>query len=142
MDSPPPYPGTSASDLVLGTGVNGPATSGVGQYIKTATAFDNLVIRMGSPGGSYDLQPFVLLAQPFTTGTPPVGPIPTVWIDLNLPFAILIDIEPIFSQLIVPGGTSYGVVVPPGFVGQSFMVQGACVTPAFAITDGYEIQVL
>ena len=105
-------------------------------------AFDNLVIQMSSPTGVYDLQPFVLIAQPFATGTPPVGPVPVVWIDLSLPFLILIDLDPIFSQLIVPGGTSYGAVVPPGLIGQSLMFQGAVVTPAFAVTDGYEIQVL
>jgi hypothetical protein len=140
---PPPYPGTPGGDVLLGTGVNAAPTSGFGTYIKTATALDAINLRMSSPMGLYDGQPYVLLTQPFTTGTPPAPTIPgLVWLDLTQPFVILVDIDPILTQILNPGGTPYGFIMPPGFAGQSFIFQGACVTPALSVTDGYELQVL
>ena len=57
-------------------GVNGAATSGLGFYVKTATALDAISLSLISPGGTYDFQPYVILAQPFTTGSPPSATIP------------------------------------------------------------------
>jgi hypothetical protein len=137
-----PYPGTPSGDLDLGTGVNGAPTSGFGNFVKTATAFDTIEILTFSPGGSYDYQPFVLLTQPFVTGTPPAPTVPgLVWIDLTQPYVVLINIQPFLTQIIDPGGTSLNLIMPPGFAGQSFLFQGACATPALCVTNGYEIQV-
>ena len=137
-----PYPGTPMGDLDLGTGVNAAPTSGFGNYTKTATALDTINLSMVSPMGTFDLQPFVLLTQPFTTGTPPTPTIPgLVHLDLAQPFVILINIDPFLTQFLNPGGTPYSFVMPAGFAGSSFLFQGACVTPALSLTDGYELQV-
>ena len=92
--------------------------------------------------GLYDFQPYVLLTQPFMTGTPPTPTIPgLVWLDLGSPFVILVNIDPFLTQVLDPGGSTYGFTMPLGFAGQSFLFQAACVTPALSISDGYEIQV-
>ena len=138
-----PYPGTPSGDLDLGTGVNGAPTSGFGNFTKTATALDAIEVVTFSPGGAYDYQPFVLLTQPFTTGTPPTPTIPgLVWLDLAQPYVVLINIEPFLTQVVDPGGTPLDFIMPFGFAGQSFIFQGACATPALSITNGYEIQVM
>ena len=142
-DSPPIYPGTVGGDLELATGVNAAPTSGLGFFVKTATALDIISLQMVSPGGTYDNQPFVLLAQPFTTGTPPNPTIPgLVWLDLTQPYAILINIQPFLTQVLSPAGSTYIFIMPFGFAGQSLLFQGACPTPALSLTDGYEIQVM
>ena len=138
-----PYPGTPGGDVLLGTGVNAAPTSGLGQYVKTATGLDAINLLVSSPMGSYDGQPYVLLTQPFTTGTPPTPTIPgLVYLDLAQPFVILVNIDPFLGQILNPGGTPYGFIMPFGFAGQSFIFQAACVTPALSISDGYELQVL
>ena len=137
-----PYPGTPGGDVLLGTGVNAAPSSGLNQFIKTATAFDVIGLLTSSPMGTYDGQPYVLLTQPFVTGTPPTPTIPgLVYIDLSSPFVILVDISPFLTQIVNPGGTPYTFTMPPGFAGQSFLFQAACVTPALSVSDGYEIQV-
>ena len=143
FDGTPPYPGTPGGDVLLETGVNAAPTSGMGQYIKTATGLDAINLLVSSPLGNYDLQPYVLLTQPFTTGMPPAPTIPgLVYLDLAQPFVILVDIDPFLGQVLDPGGTPYGFIMPLGFTGQSFLFQAACVTPALSISDGYEIQVM
>ena len=139
-----PYPGTSGGDLELATGVNGAPTGGFGNFTKTATALDAISLNVLSPMGTYDFQPFVLLAQPFATGTPPTPTLPGlgVWLDLSSPFVILIDLDPFLTQFLNPGGTTYTFIMPPGFVGQSFLFQAAGVVPALSLTDGYDIDVL
>lgn len=143
FNSQVPYPGTQGGDLDLGTGVNAAPTSGLGNWIKTATALDHISLSLVSPMGNYDLQPYVILAQPFTTGTPPAATIPgLVWLDLTQPYAILVNIDPFLTKVLAPGGSLYSFVMPPGFAGQSILFQGACPTPALSVTDGYEIQVM
>ena len=139
-----PYPGTSMGDLELGTGVNAAPSSGLGNFTKTATGLDTINLDTVSPMGTYDYQPFVLLAQPFTTGTPPTPTVPGlgVWLDLSSPFVILIDIDPFLTQLLDPGGTPYSFIMPLGFAGSSFLFQAAGVVPALSLTDGYVVDVL
>ena len=140
--SPCPYPGTPLGDILLQTGVN--CTASPFPWVKTATALDTISLVTSSPGGTYDYQPFVLLAQPFNTGFPPNPTLPGlgVWLDLNQPYVILINIEPFLTQVLNPGGTPLNFIMPFGFVGQSFLFQAACPTPAISLTDGYEIQVM
>ena len=143
FNSQQPYPGTPGGDLDLGTGVNGAPTSGIGNWIKTATALDYINLSLASPMGTFDNQPYVILAQPFTTGTPPAATIPgLVWLDLTQPYVVLVNIDPFLTKVLVPGGSLYSFIMPFGFTGQSFLFQGACPTPALSLSDGYEIQVL
>ena len=143
FDASPPYPGTPGDDVQLGTGINAAPSSGLGNYVKTATALDLLNLGVISPTGTYDFQPFVLVAQPFMTGNPnPGGPFPPpIWIDTTQPFIVLVGFEPLLSQTILPGGVGYSALMPLGFAGQSFMFQAVAITPALFLTDGYEIQV-
>ena len=142
-DSPPLYPGTIGGDLQLGTGVNGAPTSGLGTFVKTATALDAISLGLISPMGTYDYQPYVILAQPFTTGSPPNPTIPgLVWLDLTQPYAILVNISPFLTKVLPPAGFKYTFIMPFGFAGQSFLFQAACPTPALSVTDGYEIGVM
>jgi hypothetical protein len=140
--TPAPWPGTQGGDLTLATGVNGTPSSF--PYVKSATALDYIILEVRSPMGTYDYQPFVLLAQPFTTGFPPNPTIPAlgVWLDLTQPYVILVNIDPFLTQYINPTGTTYAFAMPPGFVGQSFLFQAAAVTPATSLTDAFEIQVM
>lgn len=146
--SGPTYPG-SGEDLRLATGLGGATPSfGPGNDVKTATGGVLLEVNVSSPQAAYDLMPFWLLGQAFTTGAPPSPPIPGVHFSFSQPIVILVApaFPPFVGPVIRPGsGSSAFFVTPSGMAGTSLMLQGVVATPTanngvFAITDGHEIQ--
>lgn len=153
---PPPtptYPGTG-EDLVLSTGLGGsPLASGAGNDVRQAPATPTVLeLNISSPGGTYDLQPYLVLAQLFGTGAPPVpAPVfPELWFDFvgGSPLLVLQTgtPSPIGPALIGPnGGTSHFYMTPVGFTGVSFMVQAIVLDPGsanafYAASDAFELQ--
>ena len=140
----------SGEDLVLATAVNAPTP--IDSSTKIATAGDSVAIGFGSPGGTYDLEPYALVGQFFPTGCPPIGPVgfPEVHVDPGSAFVIL----PLPSPLVLAlpaTGINAAFVVPPatGLVGSSLILQAiagssiSAVVPNngfFAISDGCEIR--
>lgn len=144
-----PYAGTG-EDLLLTTGVGAGGTSGgTGNYIKSASGGSLVECNVASPGGTYRLRPYFLLAQPFPTGAPPQPMLPSVWFNLTQPLFIVVDgnaAGPFGPPVIGPlQGTSTFFGVPSGLGGTSLMLQALAVDPTatngiFAASDGYEIQ--
>lgn len=143
----PAYVGTG-EDLVLRTGVNGPANECT---VKPAQPFDLVTLEAISPSGSFDGATLVVYAQTFTSGTPaPSTPgLTGVWIDLLAPhYAIFDGLSAPFGGGLAPGGFAFGpVVLDPTLAGQSVMLQAGVITPTaanglYAATDGHEIRVL
>ena len=145
----PAYPGPG-DDLVLATGIGGSqATSGPGFDVKQAPAGGGalLEVEVSSPAGAYALQPYLVVAQVFSTGNPPVPQVPNLWIDLTAPAAFVVGASgpPFSGPVIVPGGSSSFFVLPAGLGGSSIMLQALVVTNSsanglFALSDAHEIQ--
>ena len=146
----PTYPG-GGEDVRLATAVGGGLpTSGAGNDIKTAMGGDLLEINVSSPGGTFDLAPYLLICQTFATGFPPTTfpGLPDVYINPTLPYFVLVNVKPspIGSPVIAPGvGDSSFFVMPPGLSGISLMLQAfpfssAALNTVFAASDGHEIQ--
>jgi len=144
-----PYPGTG-EDLLLTTGVGGGGTSGgTGSYVKLAGGGALVECNVASPGGTYRLRPYFLLAQPFGTGAPPQPVLPAVWFNLTQPLFILVDgaATGLFGASVIGPlqGTSTFFGAPAGLSGTSLMLQALVVDSnasngIFAASDGYEIQ--
>ena len=145
----PPYPGTG-EDLVLTTGVGpGGPSGGNPNFVKTALTGDLLECNVASPGGTYALAGYALLAQPFTTGNPPGPSLPSLYMSLSQPVIILVNsvAAPVIGAPVIgPNfGTSSYFVTPFGLAGTSAMVQALVFDSGanngfYAISDGYEIQ--
>ncbi len=142
------YPGTN-EDLVLATGVNGPASSGPANDIKQVSANDTLSVQFSSPAGALAGSPFLILAEGFMTGSAPVGPLPSIHVSLT-GFVIVVDgispVVPGFQPQLPTGGVSLDFIVPPGMSGISVLFQGFAFVPSvangfFAATDAHEIQI-
>ena len=142
------YPG-SGEDFVLSSGVNTAPTTGPGQDVKSAASGDLLFIHFASPSGTFDLEPPLLVAQVFTPGLPPLGPLPGLWVNTSGAVILVngLDGGPLgFAEVIVPvTGNTHAYQVPPGLSGSSVMFQALAVTSSavngfFAITTGHEIQ--
>ncbi|MGA0059152.1 MAG: hypothetical protein ACO3RU_06155 [Planctomycetota bacterium] len=146
--STPAYPGTG-DDVGLATAIGGGALStGAGNDIKSANGGQLLEVNVSSPNGGYDLAPYWLLAQVFSTATPPVAATPGVYFDFAQPVLILAGFgtSPIGGPVIAPGnGSSNYYLAPAGLAGSSIMLQGLVFSTSasngiFAMTDGHEIQ--
>lgn len=144
----PRYPGTG-DDLALATGVGGaPPSSGGGNDVKAAGGGQLLEVRVSSPQGAYDLLPYFVLGQAFTTGSTRPQPFPGVWFDFNQPIVIIVGAfgGPVRGPVIPPGGGSSSFfVTPSGAGGTSVMLQAVVFSSAssnnmFAVSDGHEIQ--
>ncbi len=148
LGGPSKFPGTG-EDLRLFSGVNGPPTSGPGNDVETAAALDILSLRVESPNGTFDYAPLVLGANLFPTGFPPATGIPGLALDpLQLvPILNGFGCAGFGCALVLPGGTSVNVVIPPSLGGnsvliQAFALQGGFNPPAngvFAGSDAHEI---
>ncbi|MCA9322407.1 MAG: immune inhibitor A [Planctomycetes bacterium] len=143
-----PYPG-SLEDIDMATGVNGPATSGPTQYIKQTVFADIVTIAIISPNGGYTGSPYVLFGQLFSTGSPPF-PIDAVnfpEVHFNLGGFQVTPVMPL-APIIGPNGSSSNYLTPgPALSGTSILLQGLVVDNManngfFAITNGYEFQIL
>ena len=142
-----PYPG-SGEDFALFTGIATFPVSGIG--IKVANPGDLLTVHFESVGGGFLFEPVLLVGQAFQTGFPPLGPIPSVHIDLALAVFLVNGsiLTPLgFSEIIGPGGNTHFYVIPAALSGLSVMLQSAVLTSSanngfFAVTNGHEIQIL
>ena len=145
----PAYPGTT-EDFIMETGISGGTSTGPGNDIKTALAGDSLNILAESPAGTFNGAPFLILAELFPTGAPPVGVLPTLHLSLS-GFFILVDGAVAVGPGLVPGlpaaGSSSSFLLPPGLTGSSLLLQSLALSPTaantlFAISDAHEIQML
>ena len=142
-----PYPGTQ-EDLRLATGINGVPTSGVGNYVKSATAGDFLEIKLESPLATFVGRPYLIVAELFGTGSPPPPVLPVLHVSLG-GFFVLIDgtttVGPLLQPQLPLFGAAYSFVVPAGLNTTSLLLEGLALDSLatngiFATTDGYEIQ--
>ncbi len=142
------YPGTG-EDLTLSMGVN----STVGQFPdqQSATAGDLLTLELDSPQGAFLQAPYVMVAQFFPTGSPPIGFAPGLQFDFAGPSPPFILIDglpgPLGTPVIPFGGLTQAYVIPPGLAGNSVMLQGISLSSApanggFASTHGHEVRFL
>ena len=138
------FPGTG-DDFVLSTGVNGPATQI--PDIKTFNTLDGFVINYRSPLGTYDGAATFLVAQLFSTGSPPAPYLPYVHVNpLVFPAPLVVFNSTItgpFGPLNIPlppGGFTFtgSLFGAPGLSGiiQAFRISGATITA----TDGHELR--
>lgn len=140
----PAYAGTG-EDLLLTTGVNGPAN---GILIKSATANDYVHLEMASGGGTFVYAPAYLVAQAVLTGANPPSPpgLAFIHVDPGLVTILYGGTTPI-PLILPPGGVSASGQVPAGLGGVSILFQGAVITPLsangiVAATSLHEIQIL
>lgn len=138
----PLYPGTG-DDLELGTGVNGPALSGVGERSKSVSEADATLLRMFSPGGTFDGATSLLLVQLFYRGFPPITPIAGLHIN-EFGFGFILALE---APLVSPIGASLPFPFPAGLAGLNLMVQAIVPAPTalngiFAASPGYELIIM
>jgi hypothetical protein len=144
------YPGTQ-EDLWLLTAINqNPLTSGFANEIKSAMAGDILTLQVLSPGGTFNFREVLVAYQVFTTGFPPFPPL-APGVPFSAPSILLGGAPPpIGPVLLSPAGTTLSVMVPPGLMGASVLLQGVIITwqpptaanGIFATTNGHEIQFL
>jgi hypothetical protein len=135
-----PFPGTN-EDLTMQTAINANAlTTGVGYFVKTANAGNTATVKVVS-GGTFNYRELVLIAQAYSTGSPPFPPAaPNIHMTFpGLTFLIGGDNGPLGTVLLPPGGTTVAFVVPPGLNGQSVIFQGVIVTltAPFALNNLY-----
>jgi hypothetical protein len=123
----PILPGTS-EDLVVASGVNGPATAGPGIDLKLAAAGDVLTLELTSPFGTADGGSVVYGLLLTFAAAPPVNyyGLPDLWIDPYSP--AFLPLAPLFSPL-PAGGIAFSSPVPPGLLGFGIIIQGAALTP-------------
>jgi hypothetical protein len=136
-----PYEGSDA-DLQLLTGINALPRTGAGEFVRVAEGFDTVVVKVDSANSTYYAEPFACLIQPFATAAGQPAFLPPLWMSPFGPTWVLFG--GLVGQLptVLPfGGASAAVVVPPGLLGLSIMVQGIVVTPqgTLVLTDGVEV---
>jgi hypothetical protein len=131
----PPYPGTNG-DMLMATGVNGPVTFGVGNYIKSTTGGDILTATASSPFGTYDGALLLVGIETFPTAGSPATPFPFPGIHLSPTALFITQINPYFLSVVVPGGNTFSFLVPMGVPGNSILIQGVAVSGL--ATFGYE----
>lgn len=122
-------------------------TTGAGNEIKSASILDYLTIVFESPSASFNGLPLIALAEPFVTGTPPVGP---MGLHVSTTGATILANGLIpnplgFTTVVAPGGTSFIYQLPVALSGFSVMLQGLAITNSatngfFALSDAHEIQ--
>ena len=141
-------PGTD-DDLELLTGVNSLPSGGGLEDVKTATAYDVLTVSVTSPQGTLNFAPLFLGVQAMPSGSAPTGVPGLPGIHLNIPspnlFFVWNPLAPgLFPSVVVPGGRSLNIVVPPGLASLSLFWQAIALSPAaannaYASTDTHEI---
>jgi hypothetical protein len=136
-----PYDGSDA-DLQLLTGVNALPRRSPGEFVREAHGFDTVVVKVDSEGSTYYAEPFAVLIQPFGTAAGQPAFLPPLWMNPFGPTWVLFGgLVGQFSTVLPFGGASTGVVVPPGLLGLSIMVQGIVVSSqsTLVLTDGVEV---
>ena len=136
------YAGTN-EDLTLGTGVNGPPTSGPGNYVKTVAANDVVNLFMESPNGTFANMEALIVVQLYFAGFPPIPPIAGVHVNEFGFGAIVVRSTPMLAPL----GEGLNFMMPPGFGGfylmsQALVVDQQAANGLLAASDGYEMRLL
>lgn len=135
----PLRPGTD-DDLVLSTGVDGPATTGAGRDLKDAPPGSLLTFQIETPAGRFSSSPVALVATLAPDGSFPTWPgLPMLHVD---PAAspLLLDLGPLPSS-----GFALSVAAPgPGLAGLTVIVQAIAVGTAaangsFAASDAHAL---
>jgi hypothetical protein len=135
-----PYDG-SDQGLDISTGVNALPTRGPGEFVRVAQGFDTFVVKVDSPSGNYFSDPFAVLIQPFATSLGQPAFLPPLWMSPFGPTWVLVGgLVGQFPSVLPFGGSSTAIVVPPGLLGLSIMVQGVVVEAgALVLSDGVEV---
>lgn len=152
-----PRPGTN-EDLVLLTAVgNALPTTGASNEIKLATTGDSFTVVLHSLNGTFAgaVPLLVMSAKPTPTVVSSCTGCQVPGIQILLQDLIVIHngfvgIPPFSPQPLPANGMTFVFTVPPGFIGQSFIFQGAAVTVtpplaangSYASTNAHEIRVL
>ena len=93
---------------------------------------DLFTLIIESPGGTFFNDPYIVAAQDFTTGNPPVG-LPPFGLHLDPSNAFILISGPDgplgAPNVVIPGGSTHTFLVPPGLSGQSLMTQSLVLTP-------------
>ncbi|MCA9322098.1 MAG: hypothetical protein KDB53_15250 [Planctomycetes bacterium] len=147
---PPTYPG-SGDDLSQTSSI-GPTPSFDPLDVKSAVAGSLLRIKVTSPNGTLDTFPLLMGAQLMMQGGPaPIGVLPNLYINSS---GGVILVDPYssgvlgMSQVVLPGGSLYGFLLPNGLTGFSIMIQtlviapGVANPPGVARSSGLEIQMI
>jgi hypothetical protein len=130
----------SDDDLVLATGVDGPATTGAGRDLKDAPPGALLTFHVDSPAGRFSSAPTALVATLAPVGSFPTWPgLPMLHVD---PAAspLLLDLGPLPST-----GFTLNVAAPgPGLTGLTVIVQAVAVgtsalNGSFAASDAHAL---
>ena len=100
--------------------------------------------RVDSVGGAFDLLPLFVVADSFPTGNAPPGALPGIAI--SSPGIVVVNGLGVVWNGLLPGGTNYSLLVPPGLAGFSVRFQAVIITTlaanaTFASTDAHEIRV-
>ncbi|QDU65922.1 alkaline phosphatase PhoX [Engelhardtia mirabilis] len=139
-----PYPG-SDDDLVLRTGVNGPAVALPGEFVKAAGAGDTVALEVESPGGTHLGEPYIVFGQGALAG----GLIPSPfiagsWLNLLWPAVILDGTTNFVAPVNLPGGgSSASLVVPSGLAGFSIAIQAVTIgAGGLTLTEAHELTVV
>ena len=119
-------------------------TTGIGNDVKAGLTSDYLTVAFDSPIGTLTSAPLISLAQIFTHGSPPAGPMGLFIAPASA--VILIDgLTPnAMGQQTVVGATATTYAMPAALAGNSIMLQGLAITPSatngfFALSEGHEI---
>jgi hypothetical protein len=135
-----PYDGSDLG-LEISTGVNALPTRGPGEFVRSVQGFDTFVVKIDSPTGAYFADPFAVLIQPFATSIGQAAFLPPLWMNPFGPTWVLVGgLVGQFPAVLPFGGSSTAVLVPPGLLGLSIMVQGMVVeNGSLVVTDGVEV---
>ena len=140
------YPGSN-EDFDIETGVNVTPTQGPGEDQKSAQAGDLLLVRYFSPGGTFDLDPPLLVAQIFSPGSPPNGPLSGLWVTTTGAVILVGGANGLGAPLVIApvSGNTHAFLLPASLVGNSLMLQALALNSGaqngfFALSNGHEIQ--
>ena len=130
-----PYDG-SGQDLVLRTGVDRAAITGIGEHVKAAAGGQIVEFVVGSPNQTLVGRPFVLLLQPVSSALGAQSFLPPLWMSPFLP------IVPLAGGAVGQfAGSATSVQVPPFLAGISVIAQGLAVAAngSLIATDAHEV---
>ncbi|MCA9319505.1 MAG: hypothetical protein KDB53_02160 [Planctomycetes bacterium] len=145
-----PYPGTG-EDLQLTSSVNFAPLSGGNALteLKSVLVGDLVTLNLASPGGTFNLLPYALVATLFDASIAPVpSPMGGAYADANSVVVLGLganDLSFGVGAILPPNGVGATFAVPPAFMGVDILFQGFSITSTgmanmfYASTNGHVI---
>ncbi|MCA9323253.1 MAG: hypothetical protein KDB53_21125 [Planctomycetes bacterium] len=132
----PEYPGGEAkANLLTRSAVNDPTVAtDNGTGIRYACDGDIVTTENISTSGTYDFALYYLFGSVFPTAATPTPLFGNLWTGPGTVVLVSGSSSAPFPIQMVPGGLIHHYIVPPGFAGNSFMVQGLVL--AFSVATG------